>query len=130
VKKPANLLSPSEAKRMLRKERRPQIRVAPTGERTAGGRRWPSKKHREYYESLELQRRARNVLWYVIEPRFLLPGGTEARFDFLEVSMDYTASLAPRTIIRIVDVKGRRTASYIRNVKQVRAIYGIEVVEV
>lgn len=31
--------------------------------------------------------------------------------------------------VRVVDVKGRQTPSYIRNVKEVLALYGVEVEE-
>lgn len=133
MRRPANLLSFPEAARVLRRKGQPRIRVASPGERTAGGRRWPSKKHREYYEALELRRRDCPDLWYCIEPTFLLPGGVLARFDFLEV-VDCSKRTAGegwfKAWVRVVDVKGRREKSYVRNKKLVKGVYGVGVVEV
>jgi len=88
------------------------------------GLRFDSKKEAARYVELKRLRAAGEVLWFIRQPTFDLPGGIRHRADFLAV-------LAAGGV-RVEDVKSRgtRTRVYINKVKQVKALYGVEVTEV
>ena len=52
---------------------------------------------------------------------FHLPGNIKYVVDFVEFWRDGT--------VTFTDVKGRRTKDYIRNKKQVQALYPVEIIE-
>ena len=62
------------------------------------GIRFPSKLEARYYEKLKLLRKAGEVLEFLRQPLFDLPGNTTYRADFIEFWNDGS--------IRVVDVKG------------------------
>lgn len=88
------------------------------------GLRFDSRKEASRYAHLKMLRAAGEVLWFIRQPTFDLPGGIRYRADFLVVLADGG--------VRVEDVKskGTRTQVYINKAKQVKALYGVEVVEV
>ena len=83
------------------------------------GQRFDSKLEARYYEQLKLRRAAGEVLWFISQAPFRLPGGVIYRADFL-------VALASGGV-DVVDCKGRLTQASANKIKQVRAIYGIDV---
>lgn len=88
------------------------------------GLKFDSKKEAARYSLLKQLRAAGDVLWFIRQPTFDLPGGIRYRADFLVVLAD--------GCVRVEDVKskGTRTRVYINKAKQVKALYGVEVCEV
>jgi len=80
-----------------------------------------SKKEAHYYEELKFLQSRGFIQYFHRQVIFDLPGGTTYRCDF---QVFYTDGK-----VRYVDVKGRRTKAYIRNKKQVEALYPVEIVE-
>ena len=89
---------------------------------TIDGHRFPSKKEATFYSDLCLQLKARSILGFCIQPRFLLPGPVWYVADF--IVWDTSGE------VRVIDVKGLRTPQYKDKRKQVRAIHHIEIEEV
>ncbi len=79
-------------------------------------------KEARYYQGLKLRQRAGEVLFFLRQVPFDLPGNTKYRLDFLEFHSDGT--------VHAIDVKGQRLPEYIRNKKQVEALYPVEIEEV
>lgn len=100
--------------------RRPSIRVSPREERTVDGITFDSKKEARRYGELKLLRAA-GECWFLRQPRFDLPGGTKYTADFQVFWKDGRMS--------VEDVKGYRTAAYIRAKKQVEALYPVTIEE-
>jgi len=86
------------------------------------GIKFASKKEAKYYQDLKLLQQVGEVVFFLRQPRFDLPGGTKYYADFLVFWSNGTASF--------VDVKGHRTKSYIRAKKQVEALYPVTIEEV
>jgi hypothetical protein len=86
------------------------------------GIRFPSQREARRYTALQLLRASGEVLWFVRQPSFDLPGGTRYRADFLVVWRDGR--------VTVEDVKGFRTPAYVRSRKQVEALYPITIEEV
>lgn len=78
-----------------------------------------SKAEAEYYQQLCLRRVAGDVLWFIRQVPFDLPGGIKYRADFLEVHRDGS--------VHIIDVKGHVTAQFRDKKKQVEALYPVEI---
>ena len=144
MSRPANRLTREEAARVLPNLRRLKRRGNKLhAELTVvDGIKFPSKKEADRYEELKLLKAAGEVKWFIRQPRFDLPGGTVAVFDFLIVWQDQpTTVFTPGRSLRInigtlglrpgnvsvEDVKGKDTAAGIRNRKQVEAIHGVKV---
>jgi hypothetical protein len=89
---------------------------------TYDGIRFDSKKEGDYYLALKLRVRAGQIVFFLRQVPFHLPGGTVYRVDFQEFHSDGT--------VHFVDVKGVRTEGYIRSKKQVEALYPVEIEEV
>lgn len=83
------------------------------------GIRYASKKEAQYAQELELRKRAGEVLFYLRQVPFDLPGGVVHRVDFLEFWADGTAHL--------VEVKGFDTPMGKLKRKQVEALYPISI---
>jgi hypothetical protein len=96
------------------------------------GHRFPSTAEGDYYCKLKLLMQAGEVAWFAVQPRFIIEGG-EYVADFI-VAYNRPADLAMglRTIshVTVEDVKGYKTDLYERSKKQVKARYGIEIVEI
>ena len=92
--------------------------------RTVDGIVFDSLKEAQFYRELKIRRDNRDgdVLFFHRQVIFDLPGGTIAKIDFQVFYCDGT--------IEYIDVKGRRTKSYIRNKKQIEALYPISIREV
>ena len=85
------------------------------------GIKFRSKKEANYYDFLTLKQRAGQVVMFIRQPKFDLPGGTTYSADFLVFYDDGTCE--------VIDVKGHRTKAYIKAKKQVEALYPIEIIE-
>lgn len=85
-----------------------------------------SKREAKHYADLKYAKLAGEVLWFIRQPIFDLPGGVQYHADFLEVWKGGD--------IRITDVKGydglKNNAVYRIKKKQTEAIYGITILEV
>ena len=84
-----------------------------------GGQRFDSKKEAAYYDKLLLAQQAGNLLFFLRQVPFHLPGGVTYRVDFQEFWADGTVSF--------VDVKGMETKEFKRNKKQVEALYPVRI---
>lgn len=118
----------------LPKTRRPRIRVSPKDERTVDGITFASKKEARFYGQLKLRVKAGEVLWFIRQPSFDLPGGVKYRADFLVIwramTGDRSNPLETTDVVSVIDVKGHRTEVYKIKKRQVEQIYGIEIEEV
>ena len=85
------------------------------------GLRFHSKKEARYYLELVCRQRAGEILYFLTQVPIRLPGNTKYVVDFVEFHADGT--------VHYVDVKGRRLPAYIKNKKQVEAIYPIVITE-
>ena len=85
------------------------------------GKSFRSKKEAEYYDMLVIAQKGGSVRYFIRQPMFELPGGVKCYFDFLVFYHDRDE--------QVIDVKGRRTQSYIRNKKMVEALYPVVIDE-
>ena len=83
--------------------------------------KFSSKKEAAYFDKLVLAHKSGDLLFFLRQVPFHLPGSITYRCDFLEFWRDGA--------VRIVDVKGRKTREYIRAKKQVEALYPVEIIE-
>ena len=86
------------------------------------GERYASKKEARYAQELDLRVRAGEVLFYLRQVPFDLPGGVKYRCDFMEFWTDGSC--------HIIDVKGFKTPEYRMKKKLVEAQYPITIEEV
>lgn len=85
------------------------------------GYKFSSKKEGRYYDELKLRVRAGEVLFFLMQVPFHLPGGVVYRCDFVEFWSDGN--------VHVIDVKGFRTPQYKAKKKMVEAQYPIEIEE-
>lgn len=83
--------------------------------------KFPSKREASYYDELMLAKKSGELLFFLRQVPFHLPGGVTFRLDFLEFWADGT--------VRCVDPKGRKTAQYIDKKKMVEALYPVTIEE-
>jgi hypothetical protein len=81
-----------------------------------------SKREANFYNTLKLLQKKGHVIYFHRQVRFDLPGNTAYYADFQVFNKDKT--------ITYFDVKGKRLPAYIKNKKQVEALYPVEIVEV
>ncbi len=86
------------------------------------GIRFASKKESLYYRDLLLLQKSGEIVFFLMQTPFRLPGGVIYRADFME----FWASGE----VKIVDVKGHKTPEYISKKKMVEALYPIKIIEV
>tara|TARA_R100001594_G_scaffold24454_1_gene47969 strand:- start:1026 stop:1331 length:306 start_codon:yes stop_codon:yes gene_type:complete len=86
------------------------------------GIKFHSKKEAGYYDELKLRKEAGEILFFLRQTPFHLPGNVKYVCDFVEFHANGD--------VLFVDVKGQRTPAYKRSIKQVKAYYGIEIDEV
>lgn len=86
------------------------------------GFKFDSKKEAEYYDKLCMMKESGNVVFFLRQVPFHLPGNVTYKVDFVEFWSDGS--------IMFVDVKGMRTPEYITKKKLVEAIYPIKIREV
>jgi hypothetical protein len=79
--------------------------------------RFDSLKEGRYYQELKLRVKAGEVLFFLRQVPFDLPGNVKYRLDFLEFHADGSA--------HYVDVKGVQTKEFIMKKKQVEALYPV-----
>jgi hypothetical protein len=103
---------------MKRSMTRHKFNAKPT---TVDGMRFDSKAEARYYELLKTLQLAGEVVFFLRQVPFHLPGGVKYVCDFLVFLSDGTAEF--------IDVKGVRTQTYAIKKKQVEALYPIEIKE-
>jgi hypothetical protein len=86
------------------------------------GIRFDSKKEARYYEQLKIRQKAGDVVFFLRQGPFHLPGKTRLVIDFIVFLADGT--------VEFVDVKGVKTEQYKTKKRQVEALYPIEIKEV
>ena len=86
------------------------------------GIKFDSKKEARYYVELKLRVASREVVFFLRQVPFHLPGGVTYRVDFVEFHADGT--------VHFVDVKGMRTEQYIAKKKMVENLYPVTIEEV
>ena len=84
--------------------------------------KFQSKKEASYYKSLKLATSSGELIFFIRQVPFHLPGGAKYLCDFVEFWSDGE--------VRFVDVKGFRTETYKIKKRIVEAIYPIEIKEV
>lgn len=89
---------------------------------THDGIKFDSKKEGKYYLELKLRVQAGEVVFFLRQIPFYLPGGVTYRVDFQEFHSDGT--------VHFVDVKGMRTKDFIMKKKIVENLYPVEIEEV
>ena len=87
----------------------------------ADGIRFDSKKEARYYEQLKIRQRAGEVVFFLRQVVFHLPGGVRYVVDFQEFRADGT--------VAFVDVKGMKTESYNAKKRMVESLYPITIEE-
>lgn len=85
----------------------------------ADGIRFASKKEAAYYQRLKMEQAAGDVVFFLRQVPFHLPGHTKYIVDFVIFNTDGT--------VKFVDVKGMETPSFKLKKKQVEALYPIEI---
>jgi Protein of unknown function (DUF1064) len=83
------------------------------------GIKFPSRLERDYYEQLKVRQKSGEVLFFLRQPVFDLPGKTKYLADFAVYLCDGT--------VEFIDTKGRDTPISILKRKQVEEIYPIEI---
>jgi hypothetical protein len=83
------------------------------------GIQFDSQKEARYYRQLKLRVQAGEVLFFLRQVPFHLPGGTKLVIDFLEFHTDGS--------VHVVDVKGMETAQFKIKKREVEHHYPIEV---
>jgi hypothetical protein len=86
------------------------------------GIKFSSKREAKYYQDLLLARKSGDLLFFLRQVPFHLPGGVRYVVDFAEFWKEGE--------VRFTDVKGFKTPSYIAKRKMVEALYPIEIMEV
>lgn len=85
------------------------------------GEKFQSKKEARYYQDLCLARRSGDLLFFLRQTPFHLPGGVRYVVDFVEFWKSGE--------VRFVDVKGFRTPTYVMKKKMVEDLFPIKIVE-
>jgi hypothetical protein len=98
---------------------RHKFRAIPT---EIDGIKFASKKEARHYRNLELLKKSGELLFFLRQTPWHLPGNVKYLSDFVCFWKDGTAT--------VEDVKGMKTPMYILKKKQVEALYGIVITEV
>lgn len=88
----------------------------------ADGIRFSSKKEAKYYGDLQLAQKSGELLYFLRQTSFDLPGRIKYRVDFVEFWRNGE--------IRYIDVKGYKTKEYIIKKKLVESLYPIKIIEI
>ena len=86
------------------------------------GVKFPSKKEARYYEKLLLRQKAGDVLFFLRQVPFHLPGNVRYVIDFVTFEKNGT--------VHFIDVKGFKTSEYRMKKRQVEALFPVEIEEV
>jgi hypothetical protein len=84
--------------------------------------KFSSKKEAKYYLTLKLLKQSGELLYFLRQVPFDLPGNIKYRVDFMEVWKNGE--------IKYVDVKGYKTKEYIIKKKIVESLYPIKIIEI
>lgn len=95
---------------------RHKFRAVPTD---ADGIRFASKAEARYYGQLKLRQAAGEVVMFLRQTPFHLPGGVKYVADFVEFLSNGE--------VRVVDVKGMETPAFRAKRKQVEALYPVTI---
>lgn len=93
-----------------------KFRAVPT---ELDGIKFSSKAEARYYAQLKLRQAAGEVVFFLRQTPFHLPGGVKYVADFLEFHADGSC--------HVVDVKGMETAAFRAKRKQVEALYPVQI---
>jgi Protein of unknown function (DUF1064) len=88
---------------------------------TIDGIRFGSKREAHYYATLKLAKSSGELLFFLRQIPFALPGNVTYRCDFAEFWKNGE--------VRFIDVKGMKTPMYILKKKQVEALYPVKILE-
>ncbi|VVC76026.1 hypothetical protein AQUSIP_13270 [Aquicella siphonis] len=83
------------------------------------GQHFASKLEWQYHTRLELQKKAGEVLFFLRQVPFHLPGGVKYVTDFVVFYADGN--------VRFIDIKGMETAQFKAKVKMVEALYPVTI---
>lgn len=83
------------------------------------GIKFASKKEARYYGELKLRVKAGEVIFFLRQAPFHLPGNVKYVVDFQEFHADGS--------IHFVDVKGMKTEQFVMKKKMVESIYPVEI---
>ena len=86
------------------------------------GIKFHSKKEARYYQQIKMLQKAGDIVFFLRQVPFDLPGGIKYRLDFLEFRKDGT--------VHAIDVKGFKTSEYIMKKKMVESLYPITIEEI
>lgn len=86
------------------------------------GIKFASKKEAAYYQQLKIRQKAGDVVFFLRQAPFHLPGGVKYVVDFIVFLADGT--------VEFLDVKGHKTESYKAKKRMVEAMYPITIKEV
>ena len=86
------------------------------------GIKFGSKKEAAYYQGLLLRQKGGDVVFFLRQVPFWLPGGVKYLCDFQEFRRDGT--------VHFIDVKGQKLPMYIAKKRMVEAMYPITIEEV
>lgn len=86
------------------------------------GIKFPSKKEANFYQKLKLLQKSGEVLFFLRQVPFHLPGQIKYLCDFVVFNSDGNVSF--------IDCKGMKTPTYIMKKKQVESLYPITIEEV
>ncbi|MFO8012619.1 MAG: DUF1064 domain-containing protein [Phycisphaerae bacterium] len=123
-------LSPSaraEVRRQLGDQATPKRNKYGAEAITVDGVRYPSRREATFHASCRLLHEAGEIPWWCEQPRFLLPGPAYYYPDFLVLTAPLCTECAGK--LRVIDTKGVATKAYRLKKRQVRDLYGIEIVE-
>lgn len=99
-----------------------KFHVSPPDERRVDGILFDSKREAAYYQQLKLEQRAGEVVFFLRQVAFDLPGNLERYWlDFLVFRKSGE--------VDCVDVKGVRTSAYRRKKRLVEELYPIKILE-
>lgn len=82
-------------------------------------KKFPSQLEARYYQQLKLREKAGEVLFFLRQVPFDLPGGTQYRIDFIVFLSDGT--------VECIDCKGVDTPVSSLKIKQVMDLYPVEI---
>lgn len=117
-------ISKSEAKRLGIEMPKGRSKYGSTAT-VVDGIRFSSKKEAKRYGELKLLQERGEVLWFIMQAPFRLPGGTVYRADFLVVWSDVL-----HKHVTVEDVKGFKTPIYRLKKREVEHQYGITITEI
>lgn len=83
------------------------------------GIRFDSKKEAKYYQELKLRQKAGEIIFFLRQVPFHLPGGVTYRVDFQEFHADGT--------VHFLDIKGMQTDEFKMKKKMVESLYPVEI---